>query len=294
MQRFILALVLVLGLSSVALGKVPPLTVQEISLMLRSGYTIKAVEAEVAARHFVGTVDPAAEKSLLQCGATPAFLLALETGVYAIPAVELAAVQEELAAKARRHAQEVDEAKKFDTLYQDQLARSRAAAPATVSGTNAIAALVKGDLVTSKNGSLSVYNDQPLERKKLIGLYFSAHWCGPCRKFTPELVAYYNRIAAAHPEFEIVFVSNDRTGAAMENYMRDMQMPWPAVSYDKIAGKPELTKYAGSGIPCLVVVDAQGKVVSDSFDGKNYLGPKKVLTDLDQLFASGSTVAQSR
>jgi nucleoredoxin len=268
--------------------------VQEISLMLRSGYTIKAVESEAAARHFVGTVDPEAEKALLQYGATPAFLLALETGVYAIPAVELAAVQNELEAKARRRAQEVEEAKKFDTLYQDQLARSRAAAPAAVSGTNAIAALVKGDLVTSNNGTLSVYNDQPLERKKLIGLYFSAHWCGPCRKFTPELVAYYNRIVATHPEFEIVFVSNDRTGAAMETYMRETHMPWPAVSYDKIKGKAELMKYAGSSIPCLVVVDAQGKVVSDSFAGKQYVGPHKVLTELDQLFASGSTVAQSR
>src|SRR4029078_13456555 len=102
--------------------------------------------------------------------------------------------------------------------------RSRAAAPAPGSGTNAIAALVKGDLVTSQNGTLSPYNDQPLERKKLIGLYFSAHWCGPCRKFTPELVAYYNRIVATHPEFEIVFVSNDRTAARLDTYMRQMTM----------------------------------------------------------------------
>ena len=294
MQRIILALVLFLGVSAGALAKLSPLTVQEISLMLRSGYPVKAVEAEAVARHFVGTIDPAAEKALLQCGATPAFLLALETGVYAIPAVEVAAVQEELEAKERRRAQEIAQSRKLDTLYQDQLARSRAVAPAPISGTNAIAALVKGDLVTSKNGILSTYNDQPLERKKLIGLYFSAHWCGPCRKFTPELVAYYNRIVATHPEFEIVFVSNDRTGPAMETYMRDMQMPWPAVRYDKIGEKPGLMKYAGSSIPCLVVVDAQGKVVSNSFEGEKYVGPQKVLADLDQLFASGSTVAQRR
>ncbi len=39
-----------------------------------------------------------------------------------------------------------------------------------------------------------------------------------------------------------------------------MQMPWPGVSFDKLAGKEALTKYAGGGIPCLVVVDASGKV----------------------------------
>ncbi len=85
----------------------------------------------------------------------------------------------------------------------------------------------------AKNGVLTPYADQAFEKKKLIGLYFSAHWCGPCRKFTPELVAFYNKNAAAHPEFEVLFVSNDKSAAAMQGYMREMQMPWPAVSFDK-------------------------------------------------------------
>ncbi|HMJ07267.1 MAG TPA: thioredoxin-like domain-containing protein, partial [Chthoniobacterales bacterium] len=101
--------------------------------------------------------------------------------------------------------------------------------------------------------------------------------------------------AATHPEFEIVFVSNDRSGPAMEAYMRDTGMPWPAVGYEKIAEKEALQKYAGSGIPCLVLVDAQGKVISDSYAGKTYLGPEKVLADLDRIFAQEAVaVAQSR
>ncbi|MFN2509800.1 MAG: thioredoxin-like domain-containing protein, partial [Chthoniobacterales bacterium] len=151
---------------------------------------------------------------------------------------------------------------------------------------NAIAALVRGDLVTSRNGTLSTFNDQVLEQKKLIGLYFAARWCPSCRKFTPELVEYYNRVAAAHPEFEIIFVSGDRSGPAMETYMRDAQMPWPAVKYEKIAEKEALRKYAGEGIPCLVLVDATGKVISDSYAGKTYLGPVKVLADLDRIFGT--------
>ena len=40
-------------------------------------------------------------------------------------------------------------------------------------------------------------------------------------------------------------------------------MPWPAISFDKLPGKDALKKYAGESIPCLVVVDANGKVISD-------------------------------
>ena len=36
---------------------------------------------------------------------------------------------------------------------------------------------------------------------KLVGIYFSAHWCPPCRAFTPRLVAFRDKNAA---EFEVV------------------------------------------------------------------------------------------
>jgi nucleoredoxin len=288
-----LLIVLALLLQNVALllaGKLPPLTIREVSLMLRSGYSVGAVQREVATRHFLEPIDAAAEKTLLQAGATTGFIAALKSGAYAVPAAEIAAVQQELALKARRRAVHEEESRRLNTLYQHQLAQARAlATPAPAPTSNvAVASLLKGDLVTSKNGILSAYNDQAMEKKKLIGLYFSALWCGPCRKFTPELVQYYNRIAAAHPDFEIVFVSQDRSGAAMERYMRDMQMPWPAVKYEKVVEKEALMRYAGPGIPCLVLLDANGQVISHSYAGDTYLGPAKVLADLDQIFAGGA------
>ena len=38
------------------------------------------------------------------------------------------------------------------------------------------------------------YTNQALNGKKVVGLYFSADWCGPCRKFTPELLAFYKKM----------------------------------------------------------------------------------------------------
>lgn len=59
----------------------------------------------------------------------------------------------------------------------------------------------KGDLVAWKNGRLVRFDDEGLATKTLVALYFSAHWCAPCRKFTPQLVEFYNRVASQHPEF---------------------------------------------------------------------------------------------
>ncbi len=41
---------------------------------------------------------------------------------------------------------------------------------------------------------------------KIVGIYFSAQWCPPCRNFTPKLVSFRN---ANKDDFEVVFVSSD-------------------------------------------------------------------------------------
>jgi nucleoredoxin len=73
-------------------------------------------------------------------------------------------------------------------------------------------------------------------------------------------------------------------------------MPWPAIDFQKLKGKDAIRKYAGDGIPCLVLVDATGKVISSTYAGTQYLGPAKVLGDLDAIFAGRvlDNVAQNR
>jgi thiol-disulfide isomerase/thioredoxin len=297
-MRFSLGSLVLFALASFGFaGNLAPLSLKDVSLMLRSGYSSAAVEQELATRHFFGTLDANAEKNLAQAGASPILITGLRSGAFAVPPAEVAAVQAELAAKAQRQAVQLEESRKLNTLYQARLSQMPKPPPAPIgTQSNSIAALVKGELVTFRNGILYPHLDAEFEKKKLIALYMSAHWCAPCRQFTPKLVAYYNKVAAAHPEFEVLFVSNDKSAGAMEGYMRDDQMPWPALSYDKVAGNAALNKYFGSSIPCLVVVDENGKVIFDTYAGKNYRGPEAVLNDLDQFFAgkTSSHVAQAR
>ena len=58
----------------------------------------------------------------------------------------------------------------------------------------------------------------------VVGLYFSAHWCPPCRAFTPELVKAYGEVNGSGGQhqrrnrFEVIFVSNDKSPAEFADY----------------------------------------------------------------------------
>ena len=84
-------------------------------------------------------------------------------------------------------------------------------------------------LLTASGGSVPV--SQALKDKRAVALYFSAHWCPPCRQFTPRLKQAYEQYRAATPNasVEVVFVSSDRSMAEQLSYMREAHGQWPAV-----------------------------------------------------------------
>jgi nucleoredoxin len=290
-MRWLIVLLLSFHLCGISQAAQLPLTAKEVSLMLRSGYSSASISQELAKRRFAGTIDADLESTLLKAGATQALIEALKRGDYAVSEKEALRVQEQLARQSIRSSLAADRAKKEAAALP---AKPQSAATAPVLGPNAIYEAVKGDIVRVNNGSVVHSDDESLAGKKLVALYFSGHWCPPCRKFTPELVEFYNRVAPQHPEFEILFVSVDHSDFAMQNYMREANMPWPAIDYSKIAGKESITRYVGKGVPCLVLVDASGKVLSDSYAGTNYVGPQKVVADIESILsgAGAGHVAQ--
>jgi len=265
-----------------------PLTVSEIGLMLRSGYSSNSLMEELSKRHFADTVDETKEKTLVKAGASTDLIAALKSGIYSLSPEKTAAIQQQIAAEEERRAEQAEASRKADAQYQAQVARERTSKSAKQNigpSSDAISQFLKGDLVQWHNGSVVRADDTALANKKLIAFYFSAHWCAPCRKFTPQLVDYYNRVAAQHPEFEIVFYSFDKSPFAFETYMRETNMPWLAIDFTKLKGKEAIAKNAGNGIPSLVLVDSSGSVISASQSGGKNLGPEKVLADLDAIFA---------
>ena len=281
-----LTFLLTVGLFGAVLAGPQPLSNKEIALMLRSGYSSVGILAEITRRGALEPLDAATKKTLLEFGATAQLISALEAGTFKIDAAAAELARQQAAEASARQEVQTEQTFRDATTV---LGRQRAQAPAIAPADSSIMRGLRDKLIVCRGGSITPADDPGLENKKLIALYFSAHWCAPCRKFTPQLVDYYNQVEPQHPEFEIVFVSCDRSRFNWETYMRDAKMPWPAIDYDQLSGLGNLRQVGGSGIPSLVLLDATGHVLSSSFDGDNYLGPQKVLADLQKIFADGAS-----
>ena len=128
---------------------------------------------------------------------------------------------------------------------------------------NAMDIIAKRTLVNAEGQETTA--EIALADKKFIGIYFSAHWCGPCRAFTPQLVKFYEKCHSNKKSpLEIVFVSLDRSAEDMSEYMKGENMPWLAIPYDDRERSSALRSiYQANGIPRLVIVDNKGNVVSN-------------------------------
>lgn len=106
---------------------------------------------------------------------------------------------------------------------------------------------------------------------KPIGLYFSAHWCPPCRGFTPKLAKYYK--GGLKDKMEIIFVSSDRDQGSFDEYAKEM--PWLALPFENRAAKDKLSKVCGvEGIPCFAVLSPDGSVLTTDGRSKVEKDPK--------------------
>lgn len=111
---------------------------------------------------------------------------------------------------------------------------------------------------------------------KILVLDFWASWCGPCRQEIPNLKKAYSTYHTKGVEF--LSVSIDKDAQAWKKAMKEENMPWHQVLAPN-AGTEVMKLYQFSGIPYILILDKDGKIV-----GKNYRG--KNLTDkLDELLS---------
>jgi len=126
---------------------------------------------------------------------------------------------------------------------------------------------------------------EALARKDNVMLYFSAHWCPPCRRFIPVLIELYKKIKDEH-NVELIFCSLDNSEDDYKEYISDM--PWLCMPFEAPETKIMAKKYKVAGIPHLVVLDGSGNVINmdgtsevmEDEDGKNFPWEPKRFTEI--------------
>jgi len=113
--------------------------------------------------------------------------------------------------------------------------------------------------ILDRNGKPS--DVSALSSADVIGFYFSAHWCPPCRHFTPMLKKFVETLESfGEKTLKIIFISSDKAEHDMWKYMYDCHGDWLALAYSCREGKERLERqYQVSGIPQLVVIDSVGR-----------------------------------
>jgi nucleoredoxin len=112
---------------------------------------------------------------------------------------------------------------------------------------------VIGDNFISKD--IEVYYSD-IEKCQVVGLYYTAGWCPPCRTFNPVLLEFYNDVNYPDKRFEIIQISSDQDEIAFNEYFGGM--PWVSIPFNDPRIKSLKQKFKVTGIPILLLLNRDG------------------------------------
>lgn len=105
---------------------------------------------------------------------------------------------------------------------------------------------------------------------KVVGLFFSGSWSD---SYVDQLKSLYSSMKAKGEPFEIVWVSNDISQENMMKFMREQQMPWLAVAFDRLRLLNLRFQYEVRYDPTLVIVNSPGSIfTTDALKDMSVLG----------------------
>jgi thiol-disulfide isomerase/thioredoxin len=156
---------------------------------------------------------------------------------------------------------EEDEARKEYTQLAQEF-------PATDAGKKAAGALRRLDLVGKSfalkgTGLKNEEIDAGRSHGKLLLVLFWATWIPePLKRDLPELVKVYQKYHTGG--FEVIGVSLDTERSELDAYLKDNALPWPEIFEPGGMDSRLATEFGIVSLPTMILVDAQGKVVSRS------------------------------
>ncbi|CAF0924344.1 unnamed protein product [Adineta steineri] len=116
-----------------------------------------------------------------------------------------------------------------------------------------VAKLFDGHILNKSDEKIDL-DDEEYE-ETIIGLYFTASWCGPCQEFTPKLAKFYEQYSE-EKNFEIIYIGSDDDEESFDEYYE--KMPWLRLDFQQRKKVEELKKkFDIDGIPTLLLLEGE-------------------------------------
>mmetsp|Transcript_5389 Transcript_5389/g.9931 ORF Transcript_5389/g.9931 Transcript_5389/m.9931 type:complete len:183 (-) Transcript_5389:2653-3201(-) len=143
---------------------------------------------------------------------------------------------------------------------------------------NDLKALLRNSLINQ----VGVANSEEALDVDVIALYFSAHWCPPCRILTPMLIEFHKAVNQERKRFEVIYFSQDRDEETFLEYFEIM--PWLAIPFteeDSIINTGDLLGIYG--IPSMVILNRNLDIIDSDGRCTLYNKGQEALTEWENL-----------
>ncbi|SHG44542.1 Thioredoxin-like [Chryseolinea serpens] len=117
----------------------------------------------------------------------------------------------------------------------------------------------KGDNLIMQDSNFKPRSMYDIKNKYTI-LYIFDPDCGHCKKETPKLVDFYNKLRSKF-NVEVYAVNADTSMAKMRNYIKEMKMPWITVNGPRTYVGPYQDHYDANTTPSLYILDDKKKII---------------------------------
>ena len=136
--------------------------------------------------------------------------------------------------------------------------------------------LVEGVRNVMRDAAGKPYSAKELGQTRAFVFFWAANWCGWCHKVSPELARFVTENSRQLKQTTVVMLNGDKQDSEMLKYLREKNLPWPAIRQADWQRVPYFKFTHEGSFPQLLITDRYGRILYNGFGG----GPENIRAHL--------------